>query len=334
MTSPIQPTIPGLHHVTAITADPQKNIDFYTGVLGMRLVKLTVNFDDPGSYHLYYGDELGHPGTIMTFFAWPGAYRGKIGPPQVTTTGFAVPAGAVDYWAARLKEHNVPAQAPVERFGERAIHCTDPDGLVLEIVAVAGPEGTPWPGGSIPEEHAIRGFHSVTISEEGYESTAGLLTDVMGFVAAGNDGNRFRYRAGGAGHAGGGASGAGAGQRGSGFASIVDLLCVPDARRGDMGAGVVHHVAFRTHDDAQQLAWRERIVQLGLNVSPVMDRSYFHSIYYREPGGVLFEIATENPGFTVDEPAERLGSSLKLPPPLERHRTEIERFVPPLRLPS
>ncbi|HTV48555.1 MAG TPA: ring-cleaving dioxygenase [Phycisphaerae bacterium] len=308
--------ISGIHHVTAITADAQKNIDFYYGVLGLRLVKLTVNFDDPSSYHLYYGDELGRPGTILTFFAWPGAYRGRIGPPQVSVTAFAVPAGAVDYWLGRLKEHSIQAQSSTDRFGERVLSFADPDGMSLELIGVTAPKGEPWRAGPVPAEHSIRGFHGVTISEEGYENTAKLLTETMGFKAAGSEQNRFRYRA-----------------AGDAAGTIVDLLCVPDARHGNMGAGVVHHVAFRTPDDSQQAAWRNKIAQLMLNVSPVMDRVYFHSIYYREPGGVLFEIATDNPGFTMDEPAEKLGSGLKLPPWLEEYRTEIQRAVPPVRLP-
>lgn len=313
----MNPTLSGIHHVTAITADAQKNIDFYCGVLGLRLVKLTVNFDDPHSYHLYYGDELGRPGTIMTFFAWPGAGRGRIGPPQVTSTAFAVPASAMEFWLARLKQFDVTTEAPVERFGDSMIHFTDPDGLELDIVGVAASGGQPWEGGPVPGEHAIRGFHGVTISEEGYESTANTLTELMGFTAAGNDGNRFRYHA----------------ASEDGFASTVDLLCTPDGRQGSMGAGAVHHVAFRTEDRPQQDAWRKQIVRASLNVSPVMDRNYFESIYFREPGGVLFEIATDSPGFTADEPAELLGTRLMLPKQLEPRRAEIERLVPSVRLP-
>ncbi len=312
------PAIAGIHHVTAITSDAQKNIDFYCGVLGLRLVKLTVNFDDPASYHLYYGDELGRPGTVMTFFAWPGGYPGRIGPPQVTSTAFAVPAGSLTHWADRLDKHGVKAKPAITRFHDRVLEFTDPDGMHLEIAAVEQPGGQAWKGGPVPIEHAIRGFHGVTISEEGYEKTAKLLSDVMGFKSEESEQNRFRYRAG----------------SGDGFASTVDLLCVPDARHGGMGAGIVHHVAFRTADDASQAAWRDEIVRQGSNVSPVMDRTYFHSIYYREPGGVLFEIATESPGFTVDESAEKLGTSLRLPPWLEEHRAEIIRAVPPIRLPK
>ena len=314
----MSPTIPGIHHVTAITADAQRNIDFYCGVLGLRLVKLTVNFDDPGSYHLYYGDELGRPGTIMTFFAWPGAVRGRVGPPQVTAAALAVPEGALDYWSTRLVERNVPFQASAGRFDERTLQLNDPDGIQLDIVSVAEPGGHAWAGSVVPSEYAIRGFHGVAIAEEGHESTAKLLTDVMGFQAQGSDGNCFRYRAG----------------TGAGFAATVDLLCVPDARCGELGAGIVHHVAFRTPDDAAQEAWRAQLVRLGFNVSPIMDRSYFHSVYYREPGGVLFEIATDNPGFTADEPAEQLGTRLMLPKQLERHRAAIERALPRVRLPA
>jgi catechol 2,3-dioxygenase-like lactoylglutathione lyase family enzyme len=204
-----------------------------------------------------------------------------------------------------------------ERFGQRVVGFSDPDGLALELIGVAEAKGQPWAGGPIPLEHAIDGFHGVTICEEGYENTARLLTDVMGFEAAGEEQNRFRYRA-----------------KEEAIGSIVDLLCVPDRRRGEMGAGVVHHVAFRTPDDAGQQVWQKQIAGLGFNVSPIMDRTYFHSIYYREPGGVLFEIATDNPGFTADEPAEQLGSKLKLPAWLDRHRAQIEPLLPPLRLPA
>ena len=316
MTTPDR--ILGIHHVTAITADPQKNIDFYCGILGLRLVKLTVNFDDPASYHLYYGDELGRPGTIITFFAWPGAYRGQIGPPQVTVTAFAVPADALTYWSTRLTENHIPWQWADDRFGQRGLAFGDPDGMRLELVGETVPRGHAWAAGPVPAEHAIRGFHGVTISEEGYEKTAGVITDLMGFKAAGNEHNRFRYRP----------------DSAEGVGMVIDLLCVPGARHGSTGAGVVHHIAFRTADDPQQERWQQKIAKAGLNVSPVMDRTYFHSIYYREPGGVLFEIATDSPGFTFDEPAEQLGSRLMLPPWMHAHRAEIERAVPPLRLPA
>ncbi|HEY1684337.1 MAG TPA: ring-cleaving dioxygenase [Tepidisphaeraceae bacterium] len=311
------PTIPGIHHITAITADAQLNINFYHGILGLRLVKLTVNFDDPSSYHLYYGDELGRPGTALTFFAWPGAYRGRVGPPQVTATAFIVPVNSLEFWRQRLASHQIFTSAPAERFGERFISFSDPDGMPLEIIASAKSPAPTWPGSPVPSEHAIRAFHSATISEEGYEKTASLLTDVMGFRQVASEQNRFRYRA----------------NSPDDFASTIDLLCIPDARHGTLGAGIVHHIAFRAADDAQQLAWRESITRAGLNVSPVMERVYFHSIYFREPGGVLFEIATDLPGFTADEPVAQLGKKLQLPPWLESHRAEIERSVPSINLP-
>jgi catechol 2,3-dioxygenase-like lactoylglutathione lyase family enzyme len=321
--TPSNPPLPGIHHVTAITADAQKNIDFYCGVLGLRLVKLTVNFDDPASYHLYYGDELGNPGTILTFFAWPGAARGVNGPPQVMTTAFAVPQNALGFWRERLTEKGVTLNPTVARFGQQLLEFIDPDGMRLEIAAVDKPGGQAWTAGPVPVEQAIRGFAGITISEEGYENSAKLLTEVMGFKAEANEGNRFRFRA-----------DAGRTAAEGVLGSVVDLLCTPAAPRGRMGAGVVHHVAFRTADDPQQLTWRAELVRLKFNVSPVMDRSYFHSIYFREPGGVLFEIATDNPGFTADEPAEQLGTKLMLPPQFEPHRAEIERVVPRVRLPS
>ena len=313
----MKPSILGIHHVTAITGDAQRNIDFYCGLLGLRLVKLTVNFDDPGSYHLYYGDAKGRPGTIITFFAWPGGFRGRVGPPQATVTSFAVPAGALEFWSARLHESHVELDGAVKRFDESVLSFADPDGLRLELVASPAEHERIAAGGPIAGEHAIRAFHGVTLAEEGYENTARLLTEVLGFRADGNEGNRFRYRA-----------------AADGAASVVDLLCAPDAPRGTMGTGVVHHVAFRTLDDAQQADWRSEIVRLGYNVSPVMDRTYFHSIYFREPGGVLFEIATEQPGFAVDESPARLGTRLMLPQQVEPLRERLEKLLPRLRLPE
>jgi catechol 2,3-dioxygenase-like lactoylglutathione lyase family enzyme len=280
-------------------------------------VRDNISHEDPGSYHIYYGDELGRPGTIMTFFAWPGGIPGRIGAPQVTATSFAIPQGALEYWSARLAEYGVKPESPAERFGDAILQFVDHDGLQLEMVATAIPDGQPWNAGPVPTEYAIRGFHSVTIAEEGYESTATVLHDV-GFQSAGNEQNRFRYRAAAA----------------EGFASTVDLLCVPDARQGSMGTGVVHHVAFRTPDRPQQDDWRRRIVEAGMNFSPVMDRTYFQSIYYREPGGVLFEIATDGPGFTSDESVNELGSKLMLPEQLQPQRSKIERIVPQVRLPA
>lgn len=309
------PTVPGIHHVTAITADAQKNIDFYCGTLGLRLVKLTVNFDDPSSYHLYYGDELGRPGSIMTFFAWPRAARGHLGPPQVTATAFSAPPASLSYWRERLAGAGVTVDAGT-RFGADLLAFRDADGTPLEIVGDPADTREPWRSGPVPEASAIRGFHAVTITEEGYEQTAALMTERLGFRAAGEEGNRFRYAAPGA------------------SAAVVDIVCAPGSPRGRVSAGTVHHVAFRTAGDEAQQAWRQTLAKASHNVSPVMDRQYFRSIYFREPGGVLFEIATDAPGFTVDEPAAHLGAALKLPPQFEPVRARIEAALPRLRLPG
>ena len=312
------PSIPGIHHITAIAGDPQRNLDFYTTVLGLRLVKLTVNFDDPGTYHFYFGNENGTPGSILTFFPWPNAPRGIVGSAHVTAITFAVPTGSMTYWRSRLSAHGVSVSDAGERFSETVLAINDPDGLPLELLA--SPEADPasaWKDAPVDREHAICGFHSATLSEEGYEQTARLLTETMKFSLVGNEGNRSRYKAG------GGAPGA-----------TVDLLCTPDGRVGRLGTGTVHHIAWRTPDDAQQLQWRKELARLGYNVTPVIDRNYFHSIYYREPGGVLFEIATDPPGFAIDEPQEHLGERLMLPREYERQRPTLERVLPSLTLPT
>jgi catechol 2,3-dioxygenase-like lactoylglutathione lyase family enzyme len=308
----------GIHHVTAIAGDPQANADFYTGVLGLRLVKATVNYDDPHTYHLYYGDEQGHPGTILTFFPWPGAPRGRSGTGQVTVTAFAIPGGSLGFWTDRLKGRQVEYIGPSHRFDEEVIALRDPDGLQLELVTGANGSGaTPRPDGTIPGRHAIQRFRGVTLTVEGYERTAGLLTGTLGLRDAGATGNRFRYTVG-EGH-------------GQGF---VDLLCLPSGPRGRVAVGTVHHIAWRTPDDETQRVWRETIARLGYNVTPVIDRTYFHSIYFREPGGVLFEIATDPPGFAVDEPPDRLGRRLALPSWLESTRGDLATALPALRGPE
>ena len=315
-------TIPGIHHVTAITADPQRNLDFYTGVLGLRLVKLTVNFDDPGAYHFYFGDELGRPGTILTFFVWPGAPRGRQGTGQAAVAAFAIPQEALGFWLERLIQYGMRYETPRARFDEKVIAFRDPDGLLLELVTdPQAAERPAWQGGPVPAERAIRGFHSVTLWEEGYERTAELLTETMGLRLMANEENIYRY-----------AATETSGDQGPG--TLVDVRCAPGFWRGRVAAGTIHHVAWRTPDDAAQLRWRERLVALDLNVTPIIDRTYFHSIYFREPGGVLFEIATVPPGFTVDESADALGTSLKLPPWLEPEREAIQATLPPVRLPS
>ncbi len=311
-------TLPGIHHVTAITGDAQQNVDLYVGVLGLRMVKKTVNFDDPGSYHLYFGDELGRPGTVMTFFVWPGAARGRAGTGQVTATAFSIPRGSVQHWRERLEAADVPVRGPEPRLGDEVLTLADPDGMRLELVAPARPDGRqPWAGGPVPVEHAIRGFHSVTLTLGGYEETARLLTGILGFGALGEESGRYRF----------------APEDGE-PGGTVDLLSLPDAPAGITAAGTVHHVAWRTPDDERQLAWRKTVAQAGFDVTPVIDRSYFHSIYFREPGGVLFEVATDGPGFTVDEPADRLGASLLLPPRLEPIRRELELRLPAFDVPG
>ncbi|PYI99004.1 MAG: ring-cleaving dioxygenase [Verrucomicrobia bacterium] len=309
--------IRGLHHVTAIASDPQRNLDFYVGLLGLRFVKRTINFDDPGSYHFYFGDNRGTPGTILTFFPWPGAHRGIRGTGQIEATAFAISRDSIGYWVERCKQQHVTAEK-VPRFGEEAIRFTDPDGLLLELIASNSlPAVEPWPDSPIPAENAIRGFHSVSAAVEGYESTARLLTDSFGYHLIEESGNRFRF----------------ASPEETAPGRIIDLLCMPDTGMGRVAAGSVHHIAFRAKDEAEQLKWHEHLVDLGYNVTPVIDRTYFHSIYFREPGGVLFEIATEPPGFTLDEKLEELGTHLRLPSWMESARSQIEKILPPIQVP-
>lgn len=310
----MQKSVLGIHHLTAIAGDPQRNFDFYTGILGQRLVKQTVNFDDPGTFHLYYGDEMGHPGTILTFFPWANAPKGHKGTGQVSEIAFAIPATALDYWKDRLSSHNISFQGPFTRFHEQVLAFSDPDGLSLELVAeLEEDRRVGWENGSIPAEYAIRGFHSVTLAEANQERTALMLTDILGFRLLNEEGNRARYEV---------------GEGGPG--TFVDVLSLPREPRGRVARGSVHHIAWRTPDDDQQLAWHEQLSEIGSNVSPVMDRQYFHSIYFQEPGGILFEIATDPPGFATDEAVDQLGTHLKLPPWLESKRNLIEDALPAL----
>lgn len=315
-------TFPGVHHITAICGDPQRNIDFYVELLGLRLVKRTVNFDDPGTYHFYYGDGLGSPGTVMTFFPWilpPGvSARGRQGTGQVTVTSFWIPETSVDYWIDRLAAEAIPFDGPSTRFDETVIAFRDPDGLVLELVARPGGKlRAPWKEGPVPTEHAIVGFAGATFSLADHVPTARLLTETMGFRPVGQEGSRFRF------------------QVGEGpDAAMIDLLSEPDGEPGRVGIGTVHHIAWRALTGDDQLAWQRVLTQAGFHVTPVQDRNYFESVYFRERGGVLFEIATDPPGFTRDETPEELGSGLKLPPWLEPHREQIERSLPDIRLPG
>lgn len=306
--------ISGLHHITALASDPQANVNFYAGILGLRLVKKTVNFDVPDVYHLYYGNEKGSPGTILTFFPYPGIPKGRLGKGQLTTTSFSIPEHSMDYWMKRLTKFHIPYEDLEKRFNEQVLYFEDHDGLGLELVAASQDERTGFTYGNIPHEHAIKGFHGMTLTEEGYEKTAGLLVGQMDHLLIAEKGNRFRYSA--------------SGKPGD----FVDILCRPDSLKGLAGYGTIHHVAFATATEATQQQAREKLLQFGLNVTPVLDREYFHSIYFREPGGVLFEIATLPPGFTVDESLEHLGDSLKLPPWEEKNRTKIENELPPLQL--
>ncbi|MFL6197091.1 MAG: ring-cleaving dioxygenase [Thermoanaerobaculia bacterium] len=311
--------IRGIHHVTAMASSPQANVDFYTGVLGLRLVKKTVNFDDPGTYHFYYGNETGEPGTIMTFFPWPMARRGVQGAGQATVTSFSVPQGSLGFWTERLKGLGVAFEDPRPRFDEEVLTLLDPDGLRLELVARAdADEREPWQGSGVPAGHAVRGFEGVTLTEWNPEVTAAVLEGTLGFRKVAEEGSRFRFETG------------PGDDRGHG--SRVDVLASPTAPRGHVSAGTVHHVAWRAADEADQLAWREAVADAGLYVTPVLDRQYFQSIYFREPGGVLFEIATDPPGFTRDETVEELGSGLRLPPWLEASRSRIEAALPPVEV--
>ena len=300
------PLISGIHHITAIASDPQRNLDFYVQFLGMRLVKRTVNFDDPGTYHFYYGDRSGRPGTILTFFPWPGAARGKHGTGQVTVTSFAVPQGSLEYWAERAKQFGFEAESLEPRFGERVLRVLDTDGLAIELIDSA-------PASS---DTGIQIIGSATLAEANPARTPELLTGTLGFREVAREGDRIRLEA---------------GEGGPG--SIVDVTADPAAKRGLGGAGTVHHIAFRTPDDEHQLRWSEILMREGRQVSPVMDRNYFHSIYFREPGGILFEIATDPPGFMIDEPEESLGTALKLPPEYESMRQRIEDTLPRIELP-
>jgi glyoxalase family protein len=307
--------VTGLHHITALASDAQKTCDFYAGVLGLRLIKKTVNFDAPEVYHLYFGNEQGTPGTILTFFPYPGIPKGKKGKGQMTVTSFSVPAGALDYWERRLAKVHVKHEAPEKRFeDELVIYFEDGDGLGLELVFNKRDDRPAFSYGHIPPECAIQGFYGMALCVDGYERTAGLLTAQMDHVLIAEKGNRFRYSASG---------------RPGGF---VDVLCCPEQVLGQGGAGTVHHVAFATESQASQLEAREKLLKMGLDVTPVIDRQYFHSIYFREPGGVLFEIATVKPGFTVDESLAHLGESLKLPPWEEKHRKTLEAQLPPVKV--
>ncbi len=304
----------GIHHVTAISGPARRNLAFHSGVLGLRLVKKTVNFDDPGTWHLYFGDEAGRPGTILTFFPWENAAPGRLGVGETQDTLFRIPAASVGYWTHRLIEKGVAHDPAEKRFGQTLLPFRDPDGMRFALVAVAGAEDEPgWGGGEVPAEHAIRGFHGVTLLLEEAGPTAEVLQRVFGFEPGGVEGAIHRFVAPGVVPGG-----------------IVDLREAGGFPRGRQSAGSVHHVAFRAANDAEQDEMVRRLGELGIRATGQKDRNYFRSVYFREPGGVLFEIATDDPGFAVDEPAAELGHALKLPDFLEARRTQIEAVLPDL----
>lgn len=306
----------GIHHVTAIASDAQRNVDFYTNVLGLRLVKRTVNFDDPQTYHLYYGDATGTPGTILTFFPWSSlAQNGKRGTGQATGFSFSVPSASLAYWKERLANLRVPFVEPIKRFGDEVLTLFDHDEFTIELVATESEIRPGWENGEIPAQHAIRGFHGITLSEQQLDPTAAFVHSALGFEELVEEEGRYRFQS---------------GEGGNG--SFVDVLVQPNIRRGSMGAGIIHHVAFRVRDESDQSDLRDQLAEAGHRVTDITDRKYFKSIYFREPGGFLFEVATDRPGFTIDELPEELGSTLQLPSWLEQDRRSIEDSLPPLRV--
>jgi glyoxalase family protein len=307
----------GLHHVTAIATDPQRNVDFYTRVLGLRLVKQTVNFDAPDTYHLYYGDTEGKPSTILTFFPWLGVPPGRQGSGLTTATAFSIPPESMGWWQRHLAGLGLEIEGPRARDGEEVLTFRDPDGLVIDLVAAPGDTRSGWDGvAGIPSEHAVRGLYSVTMSERLPEHTAETLSDLLGMNLTGEEEDRARFAM---------------AQGGAG--ALVDVAA--DRRApGLQAGGTVHHIAFRAPDQQTQARWRQELVEAGMQVTEIIDRQYFTSIYFREPGGILLEIATDQPGFAVDEPLLELGRSLKLPPWLEPSREQIEAALPPLHNPD
>lgn len=310
-------TIPGIHHVTCITGDTQKCVDFYVSVLGLRFVKKSINQDLPDTYHIYFGDYLGSPGSAMTFFGWPTWPSRRRGSGQITTVSFAVPKDSLSFWSARLRELGIDARRTA-RFGVDAILLEDPDGIELELVADAGDSGwQPWNESPVDVDHQVRRFHSVTLTVAGAARSLELLQGTLGFERVGQEGNRTRLQ-----------TGAG------GPSAIVDVIESPEGAEGVESQGTVHHVAWRTADGETQAEWREALVEAGRNVTPVIDRWYFTSIYFREPGGVLYEIATDGPGFTVDEPPAQLGTGLSLPPWFQVRRDRLDSVLPPIVVPT
>lgn len=306
----------GTHHITAVAGDPQQNLSFYAGTLGLRLVKKTVNFDDPSVYHLYYGDKEGNPGTVLSFFAWPRLQQGHPDQGQAIAVSFSVPESSVDFWIRYFEDQDIDYLEPFERFGRKVIGFQDPDGLHLELIA--DPEAgsrTGWSNGSIPTEHAIRGLYGVTLAEDAWQPTAELLVSTLGYEEKGREHDRILL------------------QSESEMGAAIEIIEGSELD-GRPGKGTVHHVAFRAKDEEEQEDMRTELVELGYHVTEVKDRQYFQSIYFHEPGGILFEIATDSPGFTIDEPLDALGKELQLPSWLEERRDLIEAELPALSRPS
>ncbi|MCP9200818.1 ring-cleaving dioxygenase [Gramella sp. GC03-9] len=305
----------GLHHITAIAGDPQRNYDFYTKTLGLRMVKKTVNFDDPQTYHFYFGDEVGSPGSILTFFPWPNVRQGKDGAGMATEIGYSVPKGSLEFWKDRFEEKNVRHYQITEQFGERKLPFQDPDGLKLSLIeAEHADDRKGYETAEVKTNAALKGFHGVTLSLNNIGATAEILTEVFGYKKERSEGNLTRYKTDSVKNA-----------------AIVDLLELPDLPRGLNAGGTNHHVAFRVKDEETLMAIREKVLKKGLQITEKIDRDYFFSLYFREPGGVLFEIATDNPGFATDETVQELGSSLQLPDRYEGAREQIEKALPKLK---
>ncbi|MBC8110764.1 MAG: ring-cleaving dioxygenase [Verrucomicrobia bacterium] len=313
----MKPLINGLHHVTAMAGHPQKNIDFYEGILGLRMLKKTINFDAPSVYHLYYGDETGSPGSIMTFFPYNDLPKGRAGNGQMTLTAFSIPASSLSFWVNRLISKNITFER-FTRFDEEVLSFTDFDGLGIELIANATDTRTGWAESKfVPAEFAIKGFHSVTLNLGKREKSVALLTETMGYKLVSEQESRFRFE-----------SAVG------GVGTYVDVLWQPEAVYAKAGSGTIHHLAFSTSDDQDQLEIREKLLEMRFDVTPVIDRNYFHSIYFREPENILYEIATNPPGFMVDETSEELGKTLRLPAWYESKRSQIESGLIPVHEPE
>lgn len=304
----------GIHHITAIAGDAKRNFDFYSKVLGLRFIKKTVNFDDPGTYHFYFGDEVGSAGTILTFFPWgAGIPQGRRGSGMATEIGYSVPKGSLEAWIERFEKYNVIYNKPAEKFGQRYLTFLDPDGLKLELTEVEGDNRKPWETEEVKADIATRGFNHITLTLTSKTATAAILTDIFGYSLTAQEGNRYRYTT-----------------DAVDQAATVDIVELADEKRGHVANGTVHHVAFRVPNDEILMEFREKVAAAGYNITPQIDRNYFHSLYFREPGGVLFEIATDNPGFMVDETLEDLGKGLKLPAQYENLREDIEAHLVPI----